>query len=146
MQITGRDHKIHQKWAFITHQGCVFAVNEMLMNSKLFFADFHVPNKIPRLSKPPSPLEFYRNFVSTNTPCVIENAVNSWTAFKKWKSDEYLSKKLGNQKITVALTPNVSPSRCEWCFCGFFRGVLMLWSTKNIFVNLSIKKWLLKIL
>eukprot|EP01135_Chromosphaera_perkinsii_P009287 Nk52_evm39s1705 gene=Nk52_evmTU39s1705 len=57
------------------------------------------------LEIPPSPLEFYREYVSQNRPVVVRNAINHWPALEKWNM-EYLKRKIGGNSVTVALTPN----------------------------------------
>jgi jumonji domain-containing protein 7 len=54
---------------------------------------------------PPTPLQFYREYVSQNKPVIIEGAIAGWPAFTKW-SNEYLRDALKNDDITVAVTPN----------------------------------------
>lgn len=52
-----------------------------------------------------NPLEFQREFVSQNRPCIIQGEISHWKALEKWDF-EYLTKKLGNEKLTVDITPN----------------------------------------
>ncbi|RLW10011.1 hypothetical protein DV515_00002290 [Chloebia gouldiae] len=63
------------------------------------------PESVPYLDRPPSPLEFYREWVSPNKPCVIRNAINHWPALKKWTS-AYLREVVGPKVVSVAVTPN----------------------------------------
>ncbi|XP_009894030.1 PREDICTED: cytosolic phospholipase A2 beta-like [Charadrius vociferus] len=60
---------------------------------------------VPYLDRPPSPLEFYREWVSPNKPCVIQNAISHWPALKKWTS-AYLREVVGPKVVSVAVTPN----------------------------------------
>ncbi|XP_074723949.1 bifunctional peptidase and (3S)-lysyl hydroxylase JMJD7 [Strix uralensis] len=60
---------------------------------------------IPYLDGPPSPLEFYREWVSPNKPCIIQNAIAHWPALKKWTS-AYLREVVGPKVVSVAVTPN----------------------------------------
>lgn len=53
----------------------------------------------------PSPLTFYRNYVSPNIPCIMKNVGNHWPALKKWSSS-YFRNKIGNKVVTVSVTPN----------------------------------------
>jgi jumonji domain-containing protein 7 len=63
-------------------------------------------NDIPRISFPISPLEFYREFVSQNRPCIITGAIKSqWPAIRLWNND-YLRQKAGNVEVTVDVTPD----------------------------------------
>lgn len=41
---------------------------------------------VPYLDRPPTPLEFYREWVSPNKPCIIQNAISHWPALKNWTS------------------------------------------------------------
>ncbi|CAO2816844.1 unnamed protein product [Amaranthus hypochondriacus] len=63
-------------------------------------------NQVERLDAPPSPVEFLRNFVTPNKPCIIANALEHWPALSLWSSDEYLCQSLGSAKVSVHLTPN----------------------------------------
>ncbi|KAK4822275.1 hypothetical protein QYF61_012350 [Mycteria americana] len=60
---------------------------------------------VPYLDRPPSPLEFYREWVSPNKPCIIQNAISHWPALKKWTS-AYLREVVGPKVVSVAVTPN----------------------------------------
>ena len=57
------------------------------------------------LSGPPSPLSFYRDYVSANLPVVIRDALDGWAALDKWRSNDYLRRTMGEQLVTVACTP-----------------------------------------
>ena len=50
-------------------------------------SDLYLSRQIPVLDAPPSPLEFYRDFVSRNSPVVIRGATDQWPALKKWTHD-----------------------------------------------------------
>ncbi|XP_014161867.2 bifunctional peptidase and (3S)-lysyl hydroxylase JMJD7 [Geospiza fortis] len=63
------------------------------------------PESVPYLDRPPSPLEFYREWVSPNKPCIIRNAISHWPALKKWTS-AYLREVVGPKVVSVAVTPN----------------------------------------
>eukprot|EP00960_Hanusia_phi_P060733 764604-Hanusia_phi.AAC.2 len=58
----------------------------------------------PRVVKPTA-LEFLRNFVLPNRPCVITGAIEDWPARRQW-TNEYLADKLGDLKLSVNVTPN----------------------------------------
>lgn len=60
---------------------------------------------VPTLGKAPTPLVFYREYVSPNRPVVIKNAINHWSALSKWTHD-YFRKVVGDLEVTVAVTPN----------------------------------------
>lgn len=74
---------------------------ELVENSNNLYLDV----EIPILKQPPSPLVFYRDYVSMNRPCIIENAFNHWPATYLW-TNAYLLKNMGDNEVTVAVTPN----------------------------------------
>lgn len=78
---------------------------EVFDNFSLESRELYLLEEIPRIAGPPSPLSFYREFVASNSPVLIENAFGHWPAVRKW-SPSYLLEKLGNLEITVAVTPN----------------------------------------
>ncbi|XP_068677470.1 bifunctional peptidase and (3S)-lysyl hydroxylase Jmjd7-like [Montipora foliosa] len=67
--------------------------------------ELYLCSEVPRLEKAPSPLGFLRDWVNPNLPVVIQNAFNHWPALKKW-DNAYLRDKIGDKKVTVAVTPN----------------------------------------
>lgn len=73
----------------------ILSLNE---NTKGFYGEI-----IDRLKEPPSPLQFYRDYVSQNRPCIIENAINHWSALKKWDL-EYLEKALKDENLDFDVT------------------------------------------
>ena len=50
---------------------------------------------IPRITKP-SAVEFYREYVSKNRPCIITDLCDDWNCLSNWQSDEYLINQLGD--------------------------------------------------
>uniref|UniRef100_A0A8D0HI61 Jumonji domain containing 7 n=1 Tax=Sphenodon punctatus TaxID=8508 RepID=A0A8D0HI61_SPHPU len=60
---------------------------------------------VPCLDGLQSPLEFYREWVCPNRPCIIQNAFNHWPALKKWTL-AYLREIVGSKVVSVAVTPN----------------------------------------
>ncbi|ETW04235.1 hypothetical protein, variant [Aphanomyces invadans] len=66
--------------------------------------DFWAPRSIARIP-PPTPMEFYRHYVSKNIPVIITHAVDHWPALTKW-TDEYLTDTLGDAQVTVDVTPS----------------------------------------
>ncbi|CAH2327837.1 Hypothetical predicted protein [Pelobates cultripes] len=48
---------------------------------------------IPYLETPPMPLQFYREWLCPNRPCIIRNSITHWPALLKWTTDylRYLS-------------------------------------------------------
>ncbi|XP_053553801.1 bifunctional peptidase and (3S)-lysyl hydroxylase JMJD7 [Bombina bombina] len=62
-------------------------------------------HSVTYLNKPPSPLTFYRDWISSNRPCIIRNAITHWPALQKWTFD-YLRSCVGYKNVSVAVTPN----------------------------------------
>ncbi|XVE59862.1 hypothetical protein DITRI_Ditri05aG0081300 [Diplodiscus trichospermus] len=63
-------------------------------------------NSVDRLQSPPTPLQFLRDFVSQNKPCLISNAISHWPALSLWPSPSYLSTSLSSSLVSLHLTPN----------------------------------------
>lgn len=61
---------------------------------------------IDELEEAPTPLIFM-HYVVKNHPFVIRGAATDWPATSLW-SPEYLSRKLGNNTVKVAVTPSGS--------------------------------------
>jgi len=61
---------------------------------------------VAELSSPPSPLTFYRDYVSANLPVLIRGAVDEWPALERWRSNDYLRRAMGDQLVSVACTPH----------------------------------------
>lgn len=74
--------------------------------------------KCHRLKKVPSKLDFFRDYVFRSRPVIIENAISSWPAIKKWSTD-YLKEQYGDKIVHIKLTPD-----------GVFEGVesAKIWS------------------
>nr|XP_016512667.1 PREDICTED: jmjC domain-containing protein 7-like isoform X2 [Nicotiana tabacum] len=60
---------------------------------------------IDLLSSPPTPLQFLRDYVSPNKPCLISNAINHWPATNLWHSTPYLLNTLSSSSVSLHLTP-----------------------------------------
>ena len=58
----------------------------------------------PRI-RTPSALEFMRDYVLPNRPCVITDAIEGWPATSRW-TDQYLDERLGETPVSVNVTPN----------------------------------------
>jgi len=54
---------------------------------------------------PPSPLEFYREYVAQNKPVIIQGGISQWKALTQW-DNQYLRNVLKDFNVTVAVTPN----------------------------------------
>ncbi|XP_060552824.1 bifunctional peptidase and (3S)-lysyl hydroxylase Jmjd7-like isoform X2 [Ruditapes philippinarum] len=67
--------------------------------------ELYIDSTVTEIDEAPSPLQFYRDFVAPNKPVLIKNAIDHWPALKKW-TPEYLRDKIGDQEVTVAVTPN----------------------------------------
>eukprot|EP01116_Phalansterium_solitarium_P009609 TRINITY_DN23847_c0_g1_i1.p1 TRINITY_DN23847_c0_g1~~TRINITY_DN23847_c0_g1_i1.p1 ORF type:complete len:336 (-),score=80.02 TRINITY_DN23847_c0_g1_i1:91-1098(-) len=66
--------------------------------------DLYISPVVPRIECP-TPLEFFREYVSQNRPCIITGAINHWPALHKWTND-YLERTIGDNIVTVDWTPN----------------------------------------
>ncbi|XP_011005009.1 PREDICTED: jmjC domain-containing protein 7-like [Populus euphratica] len=84
-------------------------------------------NRIQRLDSAPTPLQFLRDFVSPNKPCIISNAISHWPALTRWPSLSYLSSTLSNSIVSLHLTPDgradslvplENPKKEEICFAS----------------------------
>ena len=67
--------------------------------------ELYLENHISRIDVP-SPLVFYRDYVSRNKPVVIQGALDSWPALSKWNNPEYLRRQLGDTPVTIDITPD----------------------------------------
>lgn len=67
--------------------------------------ELYLQSKVAEIDHTITPLTFYREYVSKNIPLVIRGAVKHWPAISKW-SIPYLREVLGNEEISVAVTPN----------------------------------------
>ena len=67
--------------------------------------ELYLGRNIPSLDSPPSPISFYRDFVSHNRPVVIKGGVSHWPAVTKW-TNSYLKDTIGSLPVSVTVTPN----------------------------------------
>ncbi|XP_042599193.1 bifunctional peptidase and (3S)-lysyl hydroxylase JMJD7 isoform X2 [Cyprinus carpio] len=81
------------------------AVKECLRNVPKEARELYLNDAVPYLDGPLSPLQFYRDWIGPNKPCVIRNAFSDWPALSKW-NPTYLREKVGSTVISVAVTPN----------------------------------------
>lgn len=68
-------------------------------------SELYLDSEIPHILSP-SPLEFYRDFVSRNRPCIIEDTLGEWAALSRWIEPNYLRDKLKDNIVSVSRTPN----------------------------------------
>lgn len=80
-------------------------VKKCLENLSSEAKELYIDSTVPEIEGAPSPLQFYRDYVASNKPVLINNAVSQWPALQRWNSD-YLRKKIGQREVTVAVTPN----------------------------------------
>lgn len=52
----------------------------------LYSLELYLNESVPYLDGPQSPLQFYRDWISSNKPCIIRNAFNDWPALSKWNA------------------------------------------------------------
>ena len=63
--------------------------------------------EIDHLNSPPTPLQFLRDYVSQNKPCLISSATLHWPAHSSWSQDTYLTQSLSaSPNVSVHLTPH----------------------------------------
>jgi len=79
--------------------------------------------RVERLECPPNPVEFLRDFITPNKPCVISNAISHWPALSSWPNHEYLSEALSAATISLHLTPTgaadaLAPLDSSLCFAS----------------------------
>lgn len=67
--------------------------------------DLYLNRSVPYLDGPPEPLDFYRDWIGPNKPCIIRNALSHWPALSRWTTD-YLRRAVGSKVVTVAVTPD----------------------------------------
>lgn len=67
--------------------------------------ELYLGRTVPALDCTPSPLSFYRDYVSHNRPVVIRGGVSHWPAVSKW-SNLYLKQTIGDLPVSVTVTPN----------------------------------------
>ena len=75
--------------------------DDLIINS----ANLYLDKEVAILSSPPTSLQFYRDYVSWNRPCIIKHGFDHWPATYLW-SNSYLRKKMGDNIVTIAATPN----------------------------------------
>ncbi|XP_065109754.1 bifunctional peptidase and (3S)-lysyl hydroxylase JMJD7 [Paramisgurnus dabryanus] len=80
-------------------------VKECLRDFTKEARELYLNEEVPYLNEPLSPLQFYRDWIGPNKPCIIRNAFNDWPALSKW-NPAYLREKVGTKIISVAVTPN----------------------------------------
>ncbi|XP_057448869.1 lysine-specific demethylase JMJ32 [Lotus japonicus] len=61
--------------------------------------------RVERLESPPTSLQFLRNFINPNKPCIISNAITHWPALSSWTHPSYLSQTLSSSTVSLHLTP-----------------------------------------
>jgi hypothetical protein len=68
-------------------------------------AELDLGSSVDVIHAPISPLEFYREYVAPNKPCVIRGAIDHWAALSRW-TPEYLKSSVGHVQVTADFTPN----------------------------------------
>ncbi|XP_070697918.1 bifunctional peptidase and (3S)-lysyl hydroxylase JMJD7 [Pempheris klunzingeri] len=81
------------------------SVTKRLAEFSLEAHDLYLNRSVPYLEGPPDPLQFYRDWIGPNKPCIIRDAFGHWPALSRW-TPEYLREKVGSKVISVAVTPN----------------------------------------
>ncbi|XP_068961912.1 bifunctional peptidase and (3S)-lysyl hydroxylase JMJD7 isoform X2 [Petaurus breviceps papuanus] len=100
-----------RNWAGLTGPVLVMAeatldaVRKHLLEFPNAARELSVPFTVPHLEGPPTPLQFYRDWVCPNRPCIIHNALHHWPALKKWTLS-YFRDEVGSTEVSVAVTPD----------------------------------------
>ncbi|KAK3095339.1 hypothetical protein FSP39_013400 [Pinctada imbricata] len=81
-------------------------IEEALFELSTEARDLYLDKTVPVLSSRPSPLTFYREFVSSNKPVIIRNSLKHWKALQKWDAQYFRKVGVGDVEVTVAVTPN----------------------------------------
>lgn len=61
-------------------------IERTLLESVEEARDLYVYDVVPRLTEPPSPLEFQKKWVAPNRPFIVERGASDWPACSKWSS------------------------------------------------------------
>uniref|UniRef100_A0A7I4D4Y9 JmjC domain-containing protein n=1 Tax=Physcomitrium patens TaxID=3218 RepID=A0A7I4D4Y9_PHYPA len=61
--------------------------------------------EVVRIDGPPDPVQFLRDFVMPNRPCIITNAIAHWPALRLW-SNSYLQSQLAHRSVSCHFTPD----------------------------------------
>ncbi|KAK7015906.1 JmjC domain-containing protein 7 [Halocaridina rubra] len=80
-------------------------LKECLMALSSEAKELYLNSTVPVLDAVPSPLQFHRDWVAPNKPVILKGAVKHWPAIRKW-SHYYLRDKIGDEVVSVAVTPN----------------------------------------
>ncbi|XP_078515773.1 bifunctional peptidase and (3S)-lysyl hydroxylase JMJD7 isoform X1 [Lissotriton helveticus] len=83
----------------------VESVRRCLRDFSLEARELSITESLPYLNGPQKPLQFYREWICPNRPCIIRNAFNHWPALEKW-TFSYLRQVVGSRDVSVAVTPN----------------------------------------
>lgn len=74
----------------------------MKLDIVLFLSELYLDRHVPVLDAPPSPLSFYREYVSPNKPVLIRNGLQHWTANNKWTPQYLRFVPCGNALVSCA--------------------------------------------
>eukprot|EP01025_Chloroclados_australasicus_P060212 TRINITY_DN7709_c0_g1_i1.p2 TRINITY_DN7709_c0_g1~~TRINITY_DN7709_c0_g1_i1.p2 ORF type:complete len:289 (+),score=12.50 TRINITY_DN7709_c0_g1_i1:201-1067(+) len=80
-------------------------LQQLLERLSVEVAELSVPSSVPIEIPPIQDQRFYRKYICSNTPCLLEGMAKGWHAIGKWDRD-YLSAKCQDKMITVDITPN----------------------------------------
>ncbi|MPC40343.1 7-dehydrocholesterol reductase [Portunus trituberculatus] len=80
-------------------------IKEALLKLSTEANELYLNSQVPVLDAVPSPLEFYRDWVASNKPVILQGVTKHWPALTKWTPD-YLRARLGEKEVSVAVTPN----------------------------------------
>jgi len=80
-------------------------VQEALCELSREARELYLGTSVPELHSAPTPLEFYRDWVSPNLPVVIRGGASHFPALSSW-TPQLLRPRIGRAKVTVAVTPD----------------------------------------
>ncbi len=92
------------------------AIADLMWSLQLETRELYVQASVPVVQGAPAPLEFYREYVAPNKPCVIRGAIDHFPALRKW-NHAYLRASLAHSNVSVNVTPN---GRADAIVAGLF--------------------------
>ena len=82
----------------------LYMMHELLSDLQENVAGLWAPRAVQRIRNP-SPEDFFRRYIATNTPVIIEGALSSWADTAQW-TPEALVHRAGELTVTVDVTPD----------------------------------------
>jgi Cupin-like domain len=79
-------------------------MQELLSELQENVSGLWAPRAVQRIRNP-TPEDFFRTYIATNTPVIIEGALSSWADAAQWTT-EALVHRAGELNVTVDVTPD----------------------------------------